>query len=230
MNDLAEAHRLLVAYPGQATRDNANACWNWFRPQDQDRGRGEPAIIAGITREIAGEFNVPDNRIFVAGLSAGGAMAAVLGETYPDLFAAVGVHSGLATGLASDVASAFAAMRGGRTGPGRTGPAPTRGPDAPRLIVFHGTADTTVHPENAVRIAQLRAGTAPDPVPGDPADPRRPTTRHIQHGPDGQPRTELWMIEGAGHAWSGGRSAGSYTDPEGPDASAAMIRFFLADR
>ena len=110
MNAVAEENRLLLVYPAQTSRDNQMACWNWFRPDDQTRGAGEPAIIAGLTESIRSEFGIPRDRVFVAGLSAGGAMAAIMGETYPDLYAAIGVHSGLAFGSANDVRSAFSAM------------------------------------------------------------------------------------------------------------------------
>ena len=153
MNALAEEHRLLIAYPAQTGGDNSMSCWNWFRPGDQMRDAGEPAIIAGLTESLRDRYAIPEDRVFVAGLSAGGAMAAIMGETYPELYGAIGVHSGLAYGSANDVMSAFTAMRGqaGIERPSsRNGGS---GPKArPRLIVFHGSADTTVHPSNAERI------------------------------------------------------------------------------
>ncbi len=229
MNALAETHGLLIAYPEQGRAQNVSSCWNWFRPGDQRRGDGEPAIIAGMTRTIADRFGLERERIFVAGLSAGGAMAAVMAETYPDLYAAVGVHSGLPYASANDVMTALAAMRGQLDMP----PAPTERPAAdltPRMIIFHGGADQTVHPSNADRIfAAARAahlssaqrserGTTPD---------GRSYTRCVVETRAGGRAAEYWLIDGAGHAWSGGRSAGSFTDPDGPDASAEMARFFL---
>jgi poly(hydroxyalkanoate) depolymerase family esterase len=220
MNALAERHRLLVAYPAQTRSHNAAACWNWFRPGDQTRETGEPALIAALALEIAAAHAVPRHRLFAAGLSAGGAMAATLAETHPDLFSAIGVHSGLAAGSASDLVSAFAAMRGEAADT----PPPTPRQSA-RMIVFHGTADRTVHPSNARRVAD-RAATDAEIVT-DRVDGPRPATRITGRGADGTSRMECWMVEGIGHAWSGGDVAGSYTDPEGPDASAEMIRFFL---
>ncbi len=212
MNTLAETHRLLVAYPGQTTADNPSGCWNWFRPGDQRRDAGEPAILAGLAREVAAEFGIAPGRVFVAGLSAGGAMAAVLGESYPDVFAAVGVHSGLPAGAASDVVTAFAAMQG------EAGAAGARGAGA-RVIVFHGTADATVRAVNAERIVEgMTAGRSESGAAGG-----RTYVRRIYD----EGRGELWMVEGAGHAWSGGQAPGSYTDPSGPDASAEMVRYFL---
>jgi poly(hydroxyalkanoate) depolymerase family esterase len=222
MNALAERHRLVVAYPAQAAIHNPNACWNWFRPEDQARGAGEPAIIAGLTEALAAEFEVLPGRVFVAGLSAGGAMAAVMGETYPELYAAVGVHSGLAPGAARDVASAFAAMR---RAPATAAPARTGGP---RLIVFHGDADKTVHPSNATQVLARATGSgAATERARTGANGSRIATRTVVRGADGRTQAELWMVEGAGHAWSGGDGAGSYTDPSGPDASAEMVRFFM---
>lgn len=229
MNAVAEAHGILVAYPGQTGAENASSCWNWFRPGDQGRDSGEPSIIAGLTREIVSEFDVARDQVFVAGLSAGGAMAAVMGETYPDIYAAIGIHSGLACGSANDVMSAFSAMRGDF---GFAAQNPTRAAAGPkRTIVFHGAADRTVHPSNADRIV---AAVAPDPAD---ATLRRETgrrahgrtyTRTILADPAGLPIVEQWLVDGAGHAWSGGRATASYTDPKGPDASNEMVRFFLA--
>jgi poly(hydroxyalkanoate) depolymerase family esterase len=231
MNAQAEAHRLLVAYPAQTAADNAMSCWNWFRPGDQKRAAGEPAIIAGLTESIVAEFGIPRDSVFIAGLSAGGAMAAVMGATYPDLYAAVGVHSGLAHGAADDAVSAFAAMRGETDVARRPARPPPAVSDAtPRIIVFHGTADTTVHPANAERIvaaARCAAPTGASRSERGATDARRGYRRTVMARPDGTPGIECWMIEGGGHAWSGGHPSGSYADPDGPDASAEMVRFFL---
>lgn len=225
MNAVAEAHGLVVAYPGQPGTANASSCWNWFNPGDQMRDAGEPSIIAGITRELMAEYGIDRDRTFVAGLSAGGAMAAVMGVTYPDLFAAIGVHSGLAYGSANDVMSAFSAMRGSPNVSPRARPRAAGG--RPRTIVFQGSADQTVHPSNAERIAaaaDLRgAGIRESGSAGG-----RAYTRTVLTGADAIPAVEVWLIDGAGHAWSGGHPGGSYTDPQGPDASAEMVRFFLA--
>jgi poly(hydroxyalkanoate) depolymerase family esterase len=225
MNAVAETHGLLVAYPAQTQAHNQMSCWNWFNPADQKRGQGEPAIVAGITLEIAEEFALTRDRIFIAGMSAGGAMAAVLAETYPDLYAAVGIHSGLATGTAHNVVSALAAMRG------EAGLAPKGGdraarPRRVRTIIFHGSEDRTVHPSNALRlVASSSDGAPPDRTRGASRGGRS-FTRSVYAGPEGS-TTEYWSIDGAGHAWSGGHKSGSYTDHAGPDASAEMVRFFL---
>ncbi len=239
MNELAETHTFLVAYPAQAQNANMQKCWNWFKASDQQRGSGEPAIIAGITRQVVEEYAVADGRVYVAGMSAGGAMAAIMGATYPDLYAAVGVHSGLAPGAAQDMASAFSAMQGGGASNTHQN-APTSGKVSVPVIVFHGDRDTTVHLRNAEQLlAHYRTvdstpggrNATGEPVP--PVAVRKGQvsggyayTRATQRDADGRPILEQWTVHGLGHAWSGGSSAGSYTDAKGPDASAEMMRFF----
>jgi poly(hydroxyalkanoate) depolymerase family esterase len=230
MNALAEEHGFLVAYPSQCKSANPSLCWNWFKPEDQMRGAGEPSIIAGITSEIVAEHDIDPQRVFVAGLSAGGAMAAVMGATYPEIFAAVGVHSGLPYRSATDVPSAFAAMRGDpglQCRPRKTRPTSDRDFRV-RTIVFHGDADHIVHPSNAANIVDAQAKTD-DSV--ERAKPRssasRTHTRTVTRDKTGTVVVEHWLIHGSGHAWSGGSADGTYTDPHGPDASREMLRFFL---
>ena len=228
MNELAEERTFLVAYPAQAGSANMQKCWNWFQAADQQRGRGEPSLIAGITSQVVDEYEVAEGRVYVAGMSAGGAMAAIMGATYPDLYAAVGVHSGLAPGAASDLSSAFTAMRQG--GPLVAVPG---GGDREVLptIIFHGDGDTTVHPRNGDRLLANLAGGR------DGSSPRVRTrqgrapggyeyTRFTYHDAEGRDLVERWSVHGLGHAWSGGSYPGSYTDPRGPDASSEMVRFF----
>lgn len=232
MNELAEEHTFLVAYPAQSGNANMQKCWNWFQASDQQRGQGEPSLIAGITEQVADEYNVAEGRVYVAGMSAGGAMAAILGATYPDLYAAVGVHSGLAPGAAKDLSSAFTAMQQGgpvvappkNTGKERQEVLPT--------IIFHGDGDTTVHPRNGDRLlAHLDADRSNGSSPrvstrrGRVPDGYEYTRFTYQDG-DGRDLVERWSIHGLGHAWSGGSYPGSYTDSRGPDASAEMVRFF----
>ncbi|SDX08449.1 extracellular catalytic domain type 1 short-chain-length polyhydroxyalkanoate depolymerase [Roseicitreum antarcticum] len=229
MNALAEKYSLAIAYPAQALRDNPAGCWNWFKPGDQARGAGEPAILASLTRKLMREFGLTRDAVFVAGLSAGGAMAAILADVYGDVFSAAGVHSGLARGSASNVVSAMSAMRSGgrslRHVPAATGPR-----HAVRRIVFHGDSDSTVHPSNAAQIVEAAVGKAVVPVRMDNRSLReRGYARHDFAAADGNGALELWMIDGGGHAWSGGRAVGSYTERSGPDASAQMVRFFLQE-
>jgi poly(hydroxyalkanoate) depolymerase family esterase len=225
MNALAQELGFIVAYPAQARAANLSRCWNWFQPADQQRDAGEPSIIAGITREVMAGHEVDRAKVFIAGLSAGGAMAAIMGATYPDLYAAIGVHSGLPYGAADDLSSALAAMRG-IASPARGGAreVPT--------IVFHGDLDTTVHPSNGMRPAARtsRLGwvfpVQPICVERGEANGRR-YTRTVRKNWRGRAKMEHWLVHGAGHAWSGGDPKGSYADPRGPDASREMLRYFL---
>lgn len=228
MNHLAERHGMAIVYPAQTRHNNAASCWNWFRPGDQARGTGEPAILAALTRKLMKDLGVVRDRTFVAGLSAGGAMAAILVDEYPELFAAAGIHSGLPRGAAQDVLSAMAVMRDGD--PDASALAAHRNcADPVRRIVFHGGDDTTVHPSNADGIVTgaLGALARPAQVVTRSAGGRS-YAKSSYAAVAGAGRLELWIVAGAGHAWSGGRTEGSFTDSKGPDASAAMVRFFLS--
>jgi poly(hydroxyalkanoate) depolymerase family esterase len=231
MNTLAEEHGFIVAYPSQCKAANQSLCWNWFTPENQRRGKGEPAIIAGITREIIAHYDVDPERVFIAGLSAGGAMAVVMAATYPELYAAIGVHSGLPYRSATDLPSAFAAMRGDGAPRGRVTRKSRGSASIPprRTIVFHGDADKLVHPSNAHAITETckpNEGLARSEVRGSAG---RRYTRIVSRDKSGVAVVEQWLIHGGGHAWSGGSADGSYTDPHGPDASREMLRFFLEE-
>jgi poly(hydroxyalkanoate) depolymerase family esterase len=228
MNALAEEQLFLVAYPAQARSANSSGCWNWFNPGDQQRDNGEPSLIAGITRQVMADYAIDETRVYIAGLSAGGATAAIMGAVYPDLFAAVGVHSGLACGAAKDMPSAFAAMKGGAP------PATGRGGDRPLVptIVFHGDKDRTVSPINGEQvIAQSKGGARLRVIESHGISEDGVRYRRTVHTNEQEaPILERWEIHGAGHAWSGGSALGSYTDPKGPNASREMVRFFLQHR
>ena len=244
MNVLAETHQCFVVYPAQPATANSSKCWNWFEAAHQQRDSGEPSLIAGLTRQILANYRVDERRIYVAGLSAGGAMAMTMVMTYPDLYAAVGIHSGLAYAVAQDLPSALSAMHGGfgispRGHAGGTDSENIFATSVP-AIVFHGDRDTTVHPRNGDQViaqcapSQGVRGAAPDSghAPGVSVTQGRIQNGHTYthttyHGASGQPVIEYWLVHGAGHAWSGGSSDGSYTDTKGPDASQEMLRFFF---
>ena len=232
MNLIAEEQTCLVVYPAQPSDANPAKCWNWFRPTDQRRGQGEPSLVAGITRKVMREYLVDPQRVYIGGLSAGAAAAAIMGATYPDLYAAIGVHSGLACGAANDLPSAFLAMRQGDLadplGSNDISSTLRNGPPVP-TIVFHGNRDTTVHPRNgdhviaqSMKTMNLRRTVHHGQAAGGHA-----YTRTIHTDPSGRAIFEHWEIHGAAHAWSGGSPTGSYTDPQGPDATREMLRFFL---
>jgi poly(hydroxyalkanoate) depolymerase family esterase len=237
---LAEEKHCVVVYPAQSQAANPSRCWNWFKAVDQQRERGEPALIAGITREVIGHYQLDQSRVYVAGLSSGGAMAVIMATTYPDLYAAVGVHSGLPYGAANDLPSALAAMRGSLPGHRRQLPArhAVQSESTP-IIIFHGDNDSTVNASNGEQMMQQNADQS---LPGGLHDTSRiPPHVIVQQGqvPNGYRYTctsrhqgdekilaEHWIVHGGGHAWFGGSTSGSYTDPNGPDASREMLRFF----
>lgn len=244
MNALAEQHTFLAVYPTQPASANQGECWNWFRPRDQRRGSGEPALLAGLTHRVADEYHADPARIYVAGMSAGAAMAVILGATYPDLYAAVGAHSGLPYGAAHDLRGAFAAQQrgSGSQDAARQALLAFRAAGAHARVVptlvFHGDRDTTVNPVNANEIVEQGIAVSahgPDrtrridrqPVVTEGRIPGgRPYTLSIYRDGRGRAMLEKWIVRGAGHNWSGGDRSGSYTDPGGPNASADMVRFF----
>ena len=230
MNALADELGFIVAYPEQTKSANMQKCWNWFRQSDQSKASGEPAVIAGITREIIANHPVDPGRVYVAGLSAGGAAAAIMAHAFPDIYAAAGIHSGLACGSAKDLPGAFAAMQGN----GQRHRPTARQTYVP-IITFHGDRDSTVHPTNSDQIH-----AAWESMPAIAGLERKIADGKSQSGSsyrkivilnaDGRSMSESWSLKGAGHAWSGGSPTGSYTYPQGPDASREMLRFFLQHR
>jgi poly(hydroxyalkanoate) depolymerase family esterase len=233
MNALAEQRTFLVAYPEQPASANTSKCWNWFKAADQQRDAGEPSLVAGITAQIVRDYAIDRGRVYVAGMSAGGAAAAVLAAAYPDVYAALAVHSGLACGLAHDVPSALAAMRSGSAdavmGAGHRPRGLARKPIP--TIVFHGDRDATVNPRNGDRFARdLQTVEYEKRVETGRVHGGRSYTQTTYTDVNGERVFEQWVIQGSGHAWSGGSAAGSYTDPKGPNASAEIVRFFLAHR
>jgi poly(hydroxyalkanoate) depolymerase family esterase len=227
MNFVAEEQGCFVVYPEQPQAANASKCWNWFRPGDQAHGKGEPSLITGITRQIIETQNIDPSRIYVAGLSAGGAAAAIMGEAYPDLYAAVGVHSGLACGSAHDMTSAFNAMSGVGRNTGSRASASVK-----PTIVFHGDRDATVHPCNGAKVIARGSGDANLEMRTE----RKSSTKghsfshSVHRDASGLSVLELWELHGAGHSWSGGNPVGSFTSQDGPDASKEMLDFFLRHR
>jgi poly(hydroxyalkanoate) depolymerase family esterase len=229
MNAIAEEKQCFVVYPSQAQSANHSRCWNWFNALDQQRDQGEPSIIAGITRDIIATYHINPRQVFIAGLSSGGAMAVIMATTYPDLYAAVGIHSGLPYASAQDLPSALAAMKGGASLPAVS----SRLKGIP-IIVFHGDKDKTVHPRNGDQIIaqSLNSDPARSAAQASTEQGKQPNgrayKRTIHRAADGRAVAEHWVVHGAGHAWSGGSKRGSYTDPKGPDAGREMMRFFSA--
>ena len=239
MNERAREQGFCVLYPEQSQDANPHRCWNWFKHNHQRRGKGEPALIASMTQAVMKEHDIDPRRVFIAGLSAGGAMAAIVADAYPEIFAAAGVHSGLPNGAASSVVEALSVMSSGQSANGRQTMQTMQPTQQPQLsqpkrivhtIVFHGDQDRTVHPRNGEQVIASVLGGAnvkPRVTQGISANGRRYTSA-THHGEAGEVLAEHWLVHGAGHAWSGGHAKGSYTDAKGPDATAEMLRFFFA--
>ena len=246
MNNCAEQYNFIVVYPDQPSSSNSSKCWNWFDPAHQSRGIGEPAVIAGIVNQVKNEYSIDTNRIFVAGMSAGACMSVIMGATYPDVFAAIGVHSGLEYKAATNSTDAWTAMINGGPDPVQQGNAAYNAMGSYKrvvpVIVFHGTSDYTVYPVNGHQVISQWAqtndrasdgsdnnnidDTADQTVNGQVPNGRSYTQYVYKDSSTGAVVMEKYMVNGMGHAWSGGNSAGSYTDPQGPKASQIMWQFF----
>jgi poly(hydroxyalkanoate) depolymerase family esterase len=239
-DELAEARKFIVVYPEQSKSANFLGCWNWFLDAHMHRGAGEPSIIAGITAWAQQHYAIDRRRIYVTGLSAGGAMASVMGATYPNLYAAIGVGSGCEYAAGAPCAGYRSAD------PEQAGLLARRamGPFARPLpvVIFQGDRDTTVPPVNAeqlVRQWQVTADWADDGAANRsvPRSARRRSFRRasgrrtaaVASYGDGRGRVlvQRWLVRGMGHAWSGGCSCAAYSYPSGPDATRAMYRFFM---
>jgi len=249
MNLLAEQYGFIVVYPQQTSTYNQNLCWNWFLPANQGRSRGEPGSIVSIVQAMqqnSTRWTIDATRIYVAGLSAGAAMSVILGVTYPDVFAAIGVHSGLEYQAATSLNDGFRAMRRGGPDPQQQGRAAYAAMgNLARIvptIVFHGTNDTTVASVNGDQTLQQWMET--DYLASNntyPANFKQPTSVVSGKVPggyayavatwnavNGNEVQAYWKIGGLGHAWSGGSPAGTFTDARGPNASVALYNFFMA--
>lgn len=218
-------------------RSNPHRCWNWFLPEHQRRERGEPAELLELVEEIAAHHPIDRDRIYVAGLSAGGAMAAILAEQAPDVFSAVGIMAGVALHATRDATSAVAAMSGVSHDDVTTadiapvvaacGGVPHGGYDRLRATIWSGSVDRVVAPANATVLARQFAALLGLNGIGAHEELRDGASVDVWRDGDGRVRIESWRVPNLGHAWSGGSLRGSYTNPGGPDASEEMMAFFL---
>jgi len=250
MNAIAERDNFLVVYPEQPTAANLLRCWNWFDPKHQARESGEPSILAAVVEQAVSSHNVDPDRVYVAGLSAGAAMAVVMGATYPDLFMAIGVVAGLEFAAATTAAAGLGAITRGGPDPSHQGllafQAMSEGlREKPKrrmpVIVFQGAADPYLNPVNADQVLAQWART------NDYLDGNEDGKRLLEQAGEitagsvpgsysfqkckyedsaGRLLMEKWLVEGLGHAWPGSPSAGRFADPNGPNASEEMWRFF----
>lgn len=238
MDEQGDAGGFLVAYPDQPTSANPEKCWNWFLPADQARGSGEPALLAGIVGDVAKDYTIDSKRVFAAGISAGAAMTVILGATYPDVFAGIGVHSGLEYQAATDATSALGAAAYGGPDPKAQGDAAFTAMGSAAhvvpVIVFHGDADNVVNVVNGQQVVtqwtetDTRAGATVGAGTSQMGSAGGKTYTHATYGsgPGGKSLLESYVVHGLGHAWSGGSTSGTFTDPNAPDASAIIWAFF----
>lgn len=240
MNQHAEELGFVVLYPAQSGLSNINKCWNWYQSINQYRNMGEPAVIAGMTQDIMASYQIDPHKVYIAGMSAGAAMAYIVGSVYSDIYAAIGVHSGLLYRGINNMFSALAAMK---TGAGQIGkieelrdelsnsigvPAALDRHDQP-LIIFHGDQDDVVASQNATDLmAYHHQDNLYQQHQYQETSAHYDLTRTTYQNAKGKNLAEQWIIHGAGHAWSGGNAEGSFTDANGPDASVEMMRFFMA--
>ncbi|WP_216828375.1 extracellular catalytic domain type 1 short-chain-length polyhydroxyalkanoate depolymerase [Alkalihalobacterium elongatum] len=245
MNVLAEEQGFIVLYPEQTSSANSSKCWNWFETAHQSRGSGEPAVIAGMVEQIINSYSIDLSKVYVAGLSAGGAMSVIMGATYPDIFSGIGVGAGLEYKAATNSLQAWTAMSSGGPDPIQQGRLAYQamGQQAKVLptIVFHGNSDFTVQSINSYQVITQWAKTndlaydgqentyfynqATEEIQGQ-VPGGRSYTRSIYRDHLGNRLMEKYIVDGMGHAWSGGSSMGSYTDPNGPRASELIWEFF----
>lgn len=249
MNVVADKNNFLAVYPEQPLHANLLRCWNWFDPKHQSRGAGEPAVLAAVIEQVSSSYKVDGSRVYVAGISAGGAMAVILGATYPDLISAVGVVAGMEYGAAAGMSEGLAAMKHGGPDPEQQGLAAFAAmrqglSERPRhrmpVIIFQGDADPYVNTLNASQIMsqwartnQCLNGHEQDGCVLDNAQPAKATVpggrnfeKYAYKDAGGRLLMEKWMVEGMGHAWPGSPVAADYADPKGPNASEEMWRFF----
>lgn len=248
MNSLADQYNFIVVYPQQESIYSQYRCWKWYDHANQSRDRGEPAIIASIVQAIeqsTSQWTIDRSRIYVAGISAGASMSVIMGATYPDIFAAIGVHSGLEYQAATSQNQVLRVSRRGGPDPIRQGKAAYDAmSNFARIIptiVFHGTNDYIVNPINGRQVVQQWMQTNffasnetyqadfnnPSSTRVDQVPAGRSYTVFTWDDNDGYELQEYWKVEGMGHRWSGGKYGGSYTDSLGPDASLAMYTFFM---
>lgn len=244
MDTLADQKQFIVAYLQQMPFNNASLCWNFFLSTDQHRGLGEAAEIAGITRAVennTSRWTINPHRVYITGISAGGAMAVNMGVTYPDLYAAIGVHSGVEY-QAVTAFSLTATVTGGPP-PVQQGDVAYRAMGSYARVVptidIQGSADPIVWPINGDQVIQQWMETDHDASAGTYnasfAHPSTTTSGQVPGGhsyavstwnnTSGQEIEEYWVVNGMGHAWSGG--SGLWGDPQGPSADLAMYDFFM---
>jgi poly(hydroxyalkanoate) depolymerase family esterase len=248
MNSLADQHQFIVVYPQQLKANNRYICWNWYEPANQSRGSGEPAMIAGIVQTMkqnSTRWTIDEHRVYVAGISAGGAISVILGATYPDIFAAIGVHSGLEYRAAITLKSVLRVSQRGGPDPVQQGLlAYNAMGDFARVvptIVFQGVNDYIVNSVNGDQVIQQWMRTdalasdgtydatfsSPSTVTNGKVPGGRVYTVYTWNDNNGNELQEYWKVNGLGHAWSGGSRGIAYSDHQGPDASLAMYTFFM---